>query len=197
MQQTATNRSNEQYAVGKQAQVDLKNNPDFQARKARVAARRASIDAGDLANAKDFVSNRAAVDERKRARDAKANLVKTGVAGIASNYADPTAVALAEKAYEDEWARDSAAQTEFDAKEYMAQTDAMESDIINTGINIDSGIMNAGFGNASTNLQMASQIAAQRASVLPSILGSVISGAAGVAAGSNWFQRGAGAASGG
>lgn len=193
IQQTATQRSTEQYAVGKQGQQDLQNNPDFKARQARVAERRAAIDAGDLANAKDFMSNKAKVAERMRGREARTNLTKTGVAGLASNYANPTQIALADQLYKDEFARDSAAQTEADARDYISQTEAMETDIINTGLGISSNVMNAGFGTANNNLQMAAQVAASRASILPSILGAAIQGGAAVATGSNWFQRGAGA----
>lgn len=189
LQDTATRRSAEQYDRGRQAQLDLKNNPEFKALKARLAQRRKHLDTGTVADAKDFVSNRAAVAERKRQRDSKVNLTKTGVAGLASNYANPTQVALADKLYEDEFVRDSAAQTESDFKEYIAQTDAMERDVINTELGIDSGIMNSAFGVSQNSLSQAAQIAASRASILPSLLGGAISGFAGIASNSNWFNR--------
>lgn len=127
--------------------------------------------------------------EREQQRETKQNLTDTGVAGLASNYADPTQIALAKQLNKDEFARDSAAQTEADAKEYIGQTAAMESDIIQSDANIESGIQGTAFGTASNNLQLASQIAAQRASILPGIIGAALGAAGSVATGSNWFQR--------
>jgi hypothetical protein len=123
-------------------------------------------------------------------------LAQTGIAGLASNYADPTQIALADKMNKDEFARDSAAQTESDAKDYIANTENMEQNLIGTETGVDSSIMNSAWGNANANLQTAAQIAASRASILPSILGSAIQGAAGIATGSNWFQRAAAPAAG-
>jgi len=175
------------------------DNPELKARKARVAERRNAIDTGTISDAKDFISNRAAVAERERSREAKMNVTDTGVAGLAANFANPTQIALAKQLYKDEFARDSAAQTETDAKNYMDETDAMERDIISTTLGIDSGIMGTSFGVSQSNQQLAAQIAAQRASVFPSILGAAIGAGAGMITQSNWFSgaaRAAGGASG-
>ena len=129
-----------------------------------------------------------AVAKRAEEYKARLNLTKTGIAGLASNYADPTQVALANKVYEDEFARDSAGQTEDDARNYIGETRAMENDLIQTQIGVDSGVMNSAYGVSQGNQQLAAQIAAQRASILPGILSGVIGGAALVAAGSSWFR---------
>ncbi len=189
IQQTATTQSQEQYRTGVDAQNRLRNDPQLAARKALVEGRRGAINSGDLRNQKDFVSNAANVAERKRQRDMRANVMKGGVAGLASNYADPTQVALAEKAYSDEFERDSASQTHADLNQYMSETTAMETDLINHNAQIESGIMGTAFGTANNNLQLASQIAAQRASVLPGILGAAIGGASSMLTGSNWFNK--------
>lgn len=165
------------------------NDPELAARKLRVADRRKAIDSGTIADAKDFISNRSAVAERERAREAKQNITDTGVAGLAANYANPTQIALSKQLNKDEFARDSAAQTESDAKNYMDETDAMERDLISTDEGINSGIMNTGFGVSQSNQQLAAQIAAQRASVIPGIIGSAIGGATGILTQSNWFNR--------
>lgn len=189
IQQTATTRSAEQYAAGNDAAKRLVDSPELSALKDRVHTRRAAIDAGDLRGAKDFVGNSANTAAREQDRELKANLTKTGVAGLASNYADPTAVALADQANKDEFARDSAAQNEADAKDYIGQTENMESGIINTETGRDTAIMGNAWGNANSNLNTAAQVAAARSSILPSVLGSVIQGTAGVVEGSNWFQK--------
>lgn len=189
LQTTATQQSKEQFAAGTAAQNRMINSPERIARKKLVGDRRSAINAGDLRSAKDFVSNSARVAEREQQRETKQNLTDTGIAGLASNYADPTQIALAKQMNKDEFARDSAAQTEADAKEYIGQTDAMESDIINSDANIESGIMGTAFGTASSNLNLASQIAAQRASILPGILGAALGAGASIAAGSNWFKN--------
>lgn len=197
IQTTAETRSAQQYDAGNQASQRLQNNPEIAARRARIQKRRGYIDAGKIADAEDFVSNRAAIAKRSEQRDMRANLASTGIAGLAANYADPTQVALADKANKDEFARDSAAQTEQDAKEYMSETNAMEQDLINTETGVDSSIMSNAWGNSNANLQTAAQVAASRASIMPAILGSIISAGASVATQGNWFNRGASAGAGG
>lgn len=189
IQREAEQRSRQEYTDGQAAKQRMLNNPELKARKARVAERRKAIDAGDLANAKDFISNRSAVAERERARETRMNITDTGVAGLAANYADPTQIALAKKLYKDEFARDSAAQTEVDARNYIDETDAMERDIISTELGIDSGVMNTSFGVSQSNQTLAAQIAAQRASVVPGIIGSALGEGAGILTQSNWFQN--------
>jgi hypothetical protein len=196
LQTTATNRSAEQYQAGTAASQRLQDNPEIAQRRALVQKRRGYIDSGTIGDAADFVSNRAAIANREQQRENKSNLAQTGIAGLASNYADPTQIALADKMNKDEFARDSAAQTESDAKDYIANTENMEQNLIGTETGVDSSIMNSAWGNANANLQTAAQIAASRASILPSILGSAIQGAAGIATGSNWFQRAAAPAAG-
>ena len=197
LQNTATQRSNEQHQVGIEAQRRLvTGSPEFQARKTRVADRRAAINSGDLRNAKDFIGNSAQTAKREEERQTRANLTSTGVAGLASNYADPTRIAMMEKMNKDEFARDSAAQNEENARQYMTETDAMESDVIQTDIGVNNGIMSSAFGTAQSNLQMASQIAASRASIAPAIIGAIAGGAAQAATGSNWFNKKSGGATG-
>lgn len=193
LQQQATTQSQQQYQTGTQAQQALlAGSPEFNAYKTRVASRRAAIDTGTLAQAKDFISNSANVAAREQQRETKANLTKSGVAGLASNYADPNQIVLADKMNKDEFARDSAAQTEADANQYIGDTTAQEQDIINKEIGVDTSVMNTALGTSTSNLQLASQIAASRASILPSIIGSALGGASSIIAGGNWFQRGAG-----
>lgn len=195
LQETATTRSNEQYQSAQDAKNRLINNQTLMDFKTRQAARRHAIETGQIADAKDFISNRAAVANRLEQYKTKANLTKTGIAGLASNYTNPNQIALANRLYEDEFARDSAAQAEADAKDYIAQTDANDQSIIALEQGRDAGIMNSSFGFAQNSMSQASQIAAQRASVLPSIIGSAISTGAGIITQSNWFNRGGGGAS--
>jgi hypothetical protein len=197
LQQQATDRSAEQNRIGTAAANNVQNNPEVAAQRARVQGRRGYINAGDLADAKDFVSNRANTAAREQQRETKSNLLKTGVAGLASNYADPTQIALADKMNKDEFARDSAAQTESDAANYIADTENQEQGLINTELGASESVMNSAWNSSNQNMGMAAQIAASRASVMPAILGAAISGAAGIATGGNWFQRAAGAARGG
>lgn len=197
IQDTATQRSTAEYNAGVDARNRLRNDPALLARRALVASRRAAINAGDLRNAKDFIGNSANTAAQESQREAKSNLADTGIAGLAENYADPTRIALSKQVQKDEFARDSAAQTESDAKDYINQTSAMESDLIQTDANIESGVMNTAFGTSQSNLQLAAQIAASRSSVLPSILGAAIGGATSIATGGNWFQRTAGGGGGG
>jgi hypothetical protein len=187
IQTAAENRSAEQHTIGTQASEAAK--AAVAARKLQVGKRRAAIDAGTIGDQKDFVSNRAAVAERARQRDTRANLTKTGIAGLASNYADPTQIALADQANKDEFARDSAAQTESDAADYINQTNAMEENTFNAEVGTDMGVMNSAWGNSQNNLGLAAQIAASRASVVPGLIGAAIGAGTQVAAGSNWFQK--------
>ena len=197
LQQQSTARTDEQHRAGVEARERLRNDPALAERRALVSQRRSAINAGDLRNQKDFISNSANVAERKRQRDMRANLAKTGIAGLASNYADPTQIALAERANSDEWERDSAAQTHADMNAYIGQTEAMEADLINHNAQIESGIMTAAFGNSVQNMNLAAQIAAQRASIAPAIIGAAIGGASRIA--TAWFNpaAAAGAGSGG
>lgn len=196
IQDQAETRSSQQYQDAQAAKQRLLDNPELKARRLRVADRRKAIDSGTIADAKDFISNRAAVAERERSREARSNITDTGVAGLAANYANPTQIALAKQLNKDEFARDSAAQTETDAQNYMNETDAMERDIISTDLGINSGIMGTSFGVSQNNQQLAAQIAAQRASIVPGIIGAAIGGATGILTQSNWFNRGSGAARG-
>jgi hypothetical protein len=193
IQQTAETRSAEQYQTGTDAAHRIENNPEVAARRALVQKRRGYIDAGKIGDAEDFVSNRAAIAQRAEQRDMRSNLASTGIAGLASNYADPTQVALADKTNKDEFARDSAATAEDDARKYISDTENMETGLINTELGADQSVMNSAWGSANSNLATAAQVAAARASIMPSILGAAIQGGAAIAAGGNWFQHGAGA----
>lgn len=188
LQTKATQRSDEQYATGNAASKRLTDgSEEFKKRKELVARRRKAIDTGTLAEQSDFIGNRANTAERERQRSLRANTLQTGVAGLASNYADPTQIALAEKANKDEFARDSAAQNEADAAAYMAETMGMEDQLINQQIGIDQNMMSSAWGNSNNNMQLASQIAAQRASIMPAILGGAIQAGASMAGA--WFSK--------
>jgi hypothetical protein len=192
LQDTATKRSAEQHQTGTQAAQRLQNNELVHQRRARVQKRRGMIDSGRIADAEDFISNRAAVAKRMEQRDMRSNLTSTGVAGLASNYADPTQIALADKANRDEFARDAAAEAEDDARRYMAETNQMESDQIATETGIDQSIMGNAWNSANQNMDTAARIAASRASILPSILGAAIQGGMAVATQGNWFNKASG-----
>lgn len=192
MQQKADKRADEEFAVAKDAQKRLVDgSPEFQAKKVQVAERRNAIDKGTIADRADFIGNKSFVAERNEQRDAKANLAKSGVAGLASNYADPTQIALAKQVIDDEWARDSATQQEQDAANYINETNAMENDIINSEIGTDTNIMSSAFGVSQQQQQTAAQIAASRASILPSILGMAIGAGSQVASAGTtaWFKK--------
>ncbi len=190
IQDQQTQRSEEQYDTGRAAQKRLVDgSPEFQARKARVGKRRGYIESGTIADDADFASNKQAVAERAEQFGRRQNLLDTGVAGLAANFADPTQVSLAKEAGKEEFGRDSAAQAQEDANNYRRETDAMENDLINTQINVDSGVMGNAFGTSQSQIQLASQIAAQRSSVLPSIIGMALGAGAQVAAGSGWFTK--------
>lgn len=203
LQNTATQRSAEQHQSGNDARNRLiTGSPDFQAREQLIKDRRNAINTGTIADAKDFIGNRANTAARERDRALKAGVAKTGVAGLASNYADPTKIALADQANKDEFARDSAAQNESDAANYINQTIGMEDQAIGQQIGVDQNIMGNAYGNSNSQLGLASQIAAQRASVLPSIIGAAVPVAAGIASagmssGGSWFSRGASGGGGG
>lgn len=180
-QKKAEQRSDEQYADGRAAtQRQVAGSPELNARKQLVSDRNKAITSGTISESPDFLSNKAAVAKRAEDYKARLNLTKTGIAGMASNYADPTQVALANKVYEDEFARDSAAQAEDDARNHIAETRAMENDLIQTQINVNSGIMNSAYGVSQSQQQLAAQIASQR-NILPAIIGAAISGASSVA----------------
>jgi hypothetical protein len=187
IQTTAENRSEEQWRRGVEAQERALNDPVFKARQARALSRQKSIKEGTLAENKEFRSNAAGVAERNRQYDARTNLANSGIAGLASNYADPNMVANAARQRKDEWTRDSAAQTEADANEFIRETDAMDRDNIAHAAAINSGIMNSAFGVSQNQQQTAAQIAATRASILPGMLGAVLGTAGQV--GSAWFAR--------
>lgn len=186
IQQSAETRSAQEYQATQQARENQRNNPILQARAARVAARRKAIELGTVADDPEFMSNKAAVAQREQQRQNRANLTSTGVAGLASNYANPTLVALNEKARKDEFARDSAYQAHADLAGYMAETNALESDVQNTQLGIEGNIMAQAGGMSMSNQQLAAQIAAQRASIAPALIGAAIGGAAQVA--SAWFM---------
>lgn len=197
LQNTATQRSAEQYKAGQDAtQRLITGSPEEQARRKLIADRRHAIDTGTIAQARDFIGNQANTAERERQRQLRSSTAKTGIAGLASNYADPNQIALADQANKDEFARDSAAQNEADAQNYINQTTAMEDQTIGQQIGINQGIAGNAYGNSNSQIGLASQIAAQRASVLPSIIGAAISGAAGIASAgaTSWFKPAAAAA---
>lgn len=154
-----------------------------------MAHRRNSVETGTIADQADFVHNRTFLADQNAQREAKANLAKSGVAGLAENYADPTQIALAKRVIEDEWARDAASAAEEEAGNYIKETDAMENDLINTQINTDSNVMGSAFGVSQNQQQVAAQIAASRASVLPSILGMALGAGAQIATGAGWFSK--------
>ena len=192
LQQKADQRSDQQFATATEAQKRLVDgSPEFQAKKAQVAERRKSVDSGTIAERSDFIGNKSFVAERNAQREAKANLAKSGVAGLASNYANPTQIALAKQVIDDEWARDSATQQEQDALNYINETNAMENDIINAEANADASVMNSAFGVSQAQQDLAARISASRSSVLPAILGAFAGGVSLVAtAGTGaWFNR--------
>lgn len=189
IQEDAQRRSAAEYQEFKDSRTRLLNNEMAAERRNLIKNRKAAIDTGTIGDMKDFRSNRANVAERKRQRDARVNLTKTGIAGLASNYADPTQVALAAKMNDDEFARDSAGQTEADANAYIAETRAMEDQMIQYDAGNEYAIMGHSRADSMDNIRLAAQIASTRASVVPSIIGAAIQGVAGIATHGNWFQR--------
>ena len=184
LQQQATQRSDQQYAVGQQAQQRLiEGTPEMKADQQRVAERVATRNSGDYSNAKDFFSNKDRLAEQKRERDNVLSLNPTGASAIAMQYANPTQIALSQKIADDEFARDQTAQTEQDIRDYNSQTDAMEQNIINRQIGINSDIMGTGFSQANINQDRAAQIAAQRASFLSNMVGMALGGFSSLATG--------------
>lgn len=182
LQKTSEQRSAQQHQTGVDAQKRLLDgSAEFQAYKKRVAGRRSTIESGTYADSADFLSNKDAVAQRKATYDATASLKPTGLGALAMNQINPKAVADQERVRADEFARDSAIQAQADKRGYIADTEAMESDIIGKNLGVDSTIMGAAFGQSNYNQSLAAQIAAQRASIVPSIIGGVISGASQVA----------------
>lgn len=185
IQNTSEQRSAQEYQATQEARNNQRNNPILKAREARVAARRKAIELGTVADDPEFMSNKSAVAQREQQRRNRANLTSTGVGGLASNYANPTMVAMQEKALKDQFSRDSAYQAHADLAGYMAETNAMEADVQNTQLGIEGNIMAQAGGMSMSNQQLAAQIAAQRASIAPALIGAAIGGAAQVA--SAWF----------
>ena len=177
LQKQATDRSNEQYAVGKTAQQNLiTGTPEMQADTARINARRATINSGDYANAKDFVSNKDRLTEQNKVRQNALSLAPTGAGAIAMKYANPNQIALGQKISDNEFAQAQSAQAEDDVRQYMSQTDAESQNLINRQIGFNQGIMGEGFQQGNYNLQQASQIAAQRSQAMYSMIGAALGG---------------------
>lgn len=182
LQDTATKRSDEQYAVGKQAQQNLiTGTPEMKADEQRVATRRATINSGDYLNAKDFYGNKDRLAEQQKIRDNVKSLTPTGAGGLALPYANATQIALADKVSNDEFARDQAAQNESDIRDYNAQTDAMEQNLINRQIGVNQSVMGEGFQQANINHQEAAQIARDRSASIMQLAGMALGGFANLA----------------
>lgn len=177
LQDDATQRSKEQYTVGKQAQQNLiTGTPEMQADQQRVATRRATINSGDYLNAKDFYGNKDRVAEQQKIRDNVKSLTPTGAGALALPYANSTQIALADKVSNSEFARDQAAQNEQDIRDYNAQTDAMEQNLINRQIGVNQSVMGEGFQQANVNQDRAAQIARDRSASMMQMVGMALGG---------------------
>lgn len=177
LQETATQQSKQQYAIGSQAQQNLiTGTPEMNADQERVAYRRGKINTGDYSNAKDFYGNKDRLAEQQTIRDNVKSLTPTGAGGMALPYANATQIALADKVSNDEFGRDQAAQNEQDIRDYAAQTDAMEQNIINRQIGVNQAVMGEGFNQSNTNFNNAANIAAQRSASMMQMVGMALGG---------------------
>lgn len=179
LQKESTARSKQQYAVGQTAQQNLiSGTPAIQADNARIASRRKTIETGDYANDKNFVSNKDRLTAQNTQRQNALSLAPTGAGAIAMKYADPNQIALSQKISDNEFARDQAAMAEEDVRQFIAQTDLQEQGQIQRDIGINSSLMGEGFQQANYNMQQSAQIAAQRAAQMQQMIGMVAGGLA-------------------
>ena len=178
LQDQSTQRSNQQYDTGREAQLRLlEGSPEFQAYQSRTADMRKTIDNGAFADSKNFLSNRDAVAKRMAQRDGTLNMARTGAGALGAAYVNPKQLADQDNLSRDEFARDSALQAEEDKRNFINQTNMQEQDIIGKRIGVDTTVMGGAFGQSNYNFSQAAQIAASRASVLPSLIGMGLQGA--------------------
>lgn len=165
-----------QAATDRQAAIDARA-----PLRARIAARRAAIDNKDFDNAPDFTSSRYLSTLRDQQMENTADLTSTGVAGLASSQADPTAVKQSSMLLKDRQAQVSGARFDEDKNKYINDTTGMETDLANADAGIYSSFYQQDQANAYAQQKIATDIAMSKANILPNILGAGISGAASIA----------------
>lgn len=180
-------KSAERHAQNQEAEARRRADEDRSSARAareplrqRIAARRKAIDAKDFDNAPDFIGNKHIAAERNKVLENTANLTQTGIAGLASSYANPDTVAMAAKLLKDRMAQTTGGQWEGDVNQYIQQTGAQETDLANADAGMFTNFYNTETQRAHNNQQIWTQIAMQRAAVLPSLIGAGIGGVAGM-----------------
>lgn len=184
LQDQATQRSNEQYASGQQAQNDLRNSPEVAAWQARVKGMRDTINSGNYLNDKNFASNKSRLIDQKNQRESMLSLNPSGAGAMALSNANPNEVAQQRMIADDAFARDQTAQTEQDVRDFRANTDAQEGAIIDYKTGVNTNLMNTGYSNANQNWSNAFQVSQARAANNPwrQAMGAAIQGAVGMLA---------------
>lgn len=198
LQQTSTDRSKEQYQIGHDAEQRLiTGTPEWQAWSGRIDKRREAIDKGNYAEAPDFLSNKANRAEQTRQYQANKNIHPTGVGGAALANADTTQVALTNKILDDTFQYNLSKQAEDDARGYVADTNTLENQRINTQIGNNQFLAGMGMDQSNINIDRAQQIAAQRNQAFMQMIGMGISGASSIFSMGRGAMGGAPASAGG
>lgn len=159
-------------------QADAKKRADAarEPMRMRINARRKSIDNKDYANNTDFINNTSIAAQANQQIQNQANLQDTGIAGLASSYADPTQVAMGARLIKDKMAQNSGMQYESDVKDFVRETSAMETDMMNSETGYYSNLSGQAAGQAFQNQNLAAQIAMQQSSWLPQAIGMGLQG---------------------